>query len=61
MGKCLQIPYELFMALVKYHLCDMRDEDMEAMINKELEIKLGAAARHERYSKMLAEQNTDSP
>ena len=48
MQKNIQIPMELFMAIVKYHLFDMDEYDAE--IRKGLENKVEAAYRRELYS-----------
>ena len=48
MQKNIQIPMELLMAIVKYHLFDMEEYDYE--IHKGLESKLEAAYRRGLYS-----------
>ena len=45
--KNIQIPYELFVSLLKYHL--MSDNSLEDEIRKELEKKMDAIVRHELY------------
>lgn len=47
--KNVQISYELFFMLVKYHLLDFYDEGEE--IKKGLENKIDMMSRHEIYSK----------
>ena len=47
--KSVQIPYELFVALVKYHLA--YDDDCAEEIRQGLEQKLDALVRHELYAK----------
>lgn len=45
----MQIPYDLFLALLQYHL--MMDDDYEDEIRYGLERKLEAMVRHELYAK----------
>lgn len=47
--KNVQIPYDLFMALVEYHLA--YDYDCAKEIRQGLEQKLDALVRHELYAK----------
>ena len=47
--KSVQIPYELFVALVEYHLA--YDDDCAGEIRQGLEQKLDALVRHELYAK----------
>lgn len=47
--KNVQIPYELFVALVEYHLA--YDDDYAEEIRQGLEQKLDALVRHELYAK----------
>ena len=47
--KNIQIPQELFIRLIRFHLFDM-DEDAD-LIKKGLEDKMERLARHEIYSK----------
>ena len=47
--KNVQIPYDLFVALVEYHLG--YDDEYEDEIRHGLEQKLDALARHELYAK----------
>lgn len=47
--KNVQIKEELLLALIKYHLADMPDE--EAYIKRELERKLDAMVKHQLYTK----------
>ena len=47
--KNVQIPYDLFLALLQYHL--MMDDDYEDEIRQGLEQKLEAMVSHELYAK----------
>ena len=47
--KNVQISYELFMALLRYHL--IGDEDLADTVQQGLEQKLDAVVRHELYTK----------
>ena len=47
--KSVQISYDLFVALVKYHLA--YDDDYAEEIHQGLEQKLDALVRHELYAK----------
>lgn len=47
--KSVQIPYDLFVALVEYHLAC--DDDYAEEIHQRLEQKLDAMVRHELYAK----------
>lgn len=47
MKKNVQISRELFLALIRYHLFDLRGD--EERIRKELEKKMNALYRHELY------------
>ena len=47
--KNVQIPYDLFVALVEYHLG--YDDEYEAEIRQGLEQKLDSLVRHELYRK----------
>ena len=47
--KSVQIPYDLFVALVEYHLA--YDDDYAEEIHQGLEQKLDALVRHELYAK----------
>ena len=49
MQKNVQIPYDLFMALVRFHLFELEEDEM--MIQSGLERKLNAMAEHEYYKK----------
>ena len=51
--KNVQIPYELFFQLMKYHL--MEDESCEADIRRGVEKKLDALVMHELYTKSKME------
>lgn len=45
--KNVQIPYDLFVSLLKYHL--MNDNSLEGEIRQGLEKKMDAMVRHELY------------
>lgn len=45
--KNVQIPYDLFVSLLKYHL--MNDNSLEEEIRQGLEKKMDAMVRHELY------------
>ena len=47
--KNVQIPYDLFMALLQYHL--VKDNDYAEVIQQGVEEKLNAMMRHELYAK----------
>lgn len=47
--KKVQIPYELFLMLIKYFYCEMYE--YEDSIKKELEKKLNLLVMHDTYSK----------
>ena len=47
--KSVQIPYDLFVALVEYHLA--YDDDYAEEIHQGLKQKLDAMMRHELYAK----------
>lgn len=47
--KNVQIPYDLFLALLQYHL--MMEDDYEDEIRHGLEQKLESMVRHELYTK----------
>lgn len=47
--KNVQIPYELFMKLIRYHLLDM--EDCEEEVRRGLEQKLDAMVLREMFTK----------
>ena len=49
--KNVQIPYELFVSLLRYHL--MEDDDCLNEIRQGLEQKLDALVRHELYAKYM--------
>ena len=51
--KNVQIPYELFFQLMKYHL--LEDESCEADIRRGMEKKLDALVMHELYTKSKME------
>lgn len=48
-NKNVQIPYELFFQLLKYHLMDM--DESEEKIKEELEKKLNSLVERELYSR----------
>jgi hypothetical protein len=50
MSKQVQIPYELFIDLIRYFNFD-NGEDLKGDIKKALNEKMGAIARREMYSK----------
>ena len=49
MKRTVQVPYELFVALIKFHL--LQDDDYADEIQTGLEQKLDALVRHELYAK----------
>ena len=52
MSKNRRISNELMMALIKYHILDMKDnEEINNLIISELEEKLSKMSRHEDYTK----------
>lgn len=52
MSKNRMISNELMMALIKYHVLDMKDnEEINNLIISELEEKLSKMSRHEDYTK----------
>ena len=52
MSKNRMISSELMMALIKYHVLDMKDnEEINNLIISELEEKLSKMSRHEDYTK----------
>jgi len=55
--KSVQIPYELFVALVEYHLA--YDDDCAGEIRQGLEQKLDALVRHELYAKYKTAPNAE--
>lgn len=55
--KNVQIPYELFFKIIKYHLLDMYDESEE--IKKGLENKIDMMARHDIYTKSKTTSTED--
>ena len=57
MRKNVQISWELFLALIRYHLFDLRgDEDR---IRNDLEEKMNALYRHELYEKSKTASTSD--
>lgn len=64
MSKNRMISNELMMALIKYHVLDMKDnEEINNLIISELEEKLSKMSRHEDYtkSKMAPTKEDDMP
>ena len=55
--KNVQIPYDLFVALVEYHLG--YDDEYEDEIRQELEQKLDALVRHELYAKYKTDSSAE--
>ena len=52
MSKNRMISNELMMALIKYHILDIKDnEEINNLIISELEEKLSKMSRHEDYTK----------
>ena len=52
MSKNRMISNELMMALIKYHILDIKDnEEINNLIISELEVKLSKMSRHEDYTK----------
>lgn len=49
----IQISKELFFELLKYHLVDLRDDERELYIQKELQSKLDKMAKRELYGKQF--------
>ena len=49
MRKQVQIPIEVFLQLIRYHLLEDEDAD-EAFIRRALEEKLDALVRHDQYT-----------
>ena len=56
--KNVQIPYDLFVALVEYHLG--YDDEYEDEIRQGLEQKLDALVRHALYAKYKTALNEDT-
>ena len=54
MQKNVQISYDLFMALVRYHC--LHDDSQTDMIRAELEDKVNAMARRQAYSEQLRKE-----
>lgn len=54
--KTVQIPYDLFLDLCRWHLTGLRDEDIEARIRAGLNDKLNRAVARNRYGETLAER-----
>lgn len=46
----IQITEDLFVMLVKYHLCDLRDPEQENAIKTALKDKLDALVKHNLYT-----------
>lgn len=47
----VQIPFELFLDLVKIHCLDMADEELQTKVSQGLQAKLDAIVMRETYSK----------
>ena len=45
----IKIPERLMIQLVKYHLCGIRDEEIERFIKQELEKKMQAVSARAEY------------
>jgi hypothetical protein len=58
--KTVQIPYDLFLDLCRWHLTGLQDEDIEARIRAGLNDKLNRAVARNRYGEALAERRTDT-
>lgn len=56
--KQIQIPEELFLDLIRWHLVELRDEERAERIRHELSAKLDAMARRELYEKS---HNAETP
>ena len=59
MRKNVQIPYDLFLSLLRYHL--MMEDDYEDEIKWGLEQKLDALVRHELYAKYKTAPTEEEP
>ena len=51
MSKNVQIPYELFADLIRFHLLESADIDVRVKIEKALNMKLDALVMHQLYEK----------
>lgn len=58
MSRQVQIPEELFLELIRWHLVDLQDPDREERIRQGLTKKLDAMARRELYEKY---HNAETP
>lgn len=54
----IQIPYDLFMDLCRYHLSGLQDPDIEQHIKAGLQDKLSRSAAREQYSKQLQQERS---
>lgn len=58
MERRVQIDERLFLELVKYHCCDLKDDDFRnEYIMRELTLKLDALNRHDAYTKKIKKQH----
>ena len=58
--KMIQIPYSLFLKLMRYHCTDTRDEGLEMEIREGIEEKIIKLANRERYeAAMLAKSDPE--
>ena len=51
MAKNVQISYDLFVLLLRYHLLELTDDKLQHEIKTALENKLDALVKHDLYSK----------
>lgn len=54
----IQISYDLFMDLCRYHLSGLCDPDIERHIKSGLQDKLDRSAAREQYSKQLQQERS---
>ena len=54
----VQIPEELFLDLIRWHLLDLHDPDLQIRIQTGLQDKLDRAAARVEYSRRLSKQQT---
>lgn len=57
----VQIPEELLLDLIRYHLLEVQDPELAARIRAGLEAKMTAAARREAYSQALTNKKNTPP
>lgn len=58
--KMIQIPYSLFLKLMRYHCTDTKDEVLEMEIREGIEDKINRLANRERYeAAMLAKSDPE--